>query len=300
MIKAQKDKLTFRNVKAVTSEGETVTLTFRKHPNQNEYLKCENYWIRNFAGTNVNPVDVNKFFRQEEVSYLVDNEVRNSNHRYPVLEPELFNRFKDVLIVGDGLGFDQHKLFKMARPNLCCITVNSAARFWQASLPIEFLIVNNPSSTAMNGLPIRNHPKLIANRKTHYPFIKNYKNIIYLYDSVADEEYQTSMSKNSDLHLDDYRNPICAAISLAHKYCKGNLYLAFCSSGYPEEKDGAIKVDENFYQYPAQKTADSIVDGNLFWYNFANRDSKIFHTGIKNTLKFSKYLDVNDFIESIL
>ena len=299
MIRSKADKQAIKRLKAMDSQGNPLLLTFKKHENQNEYLHYGNHWIRNFSGVNINPADINNFFKNEDVRILADNEIRNSNHRYPVLEPDLFNRFQDILIIGDGIGFEDHKLINYIRPNVCCFVVNQAARLWESQVQPEFMLVNNPFETVMNSMPVRNFPKLIANRKTHYQFIRSYRNIIYLYDSVPDSNYESSISKNTDLHFDDYRNPICAIISLANKYLKGNVYLAFCSSGFKQNRDATVQIEEGIYQYPVQITADQIIDGNLFWYNFSNRSSKIYHTGVKNSYKFSKYLTLDDFIGNL-
>jgi len=75
--------------------------------------------------------------------------------------------------------------------------------------------------------------------------------------------------------------------------------LAFCSSGFKQNRDATVEIEEGIYQYPVQITADQIIDGNLFWYNFSNRSSKIYHTGVKNSYKFSKYLTLDDFIGNL-
>ena len=292
MMMQKKPKVEVKQIGVKTVEGENLSLTFKKHKNTNEYLRVGNYWIRNFSGESLRPIDINNFYYNIPLQNIIDNEMRNGNLRHPQLEPEIFSKYTNLLIVSDGLGFyDNHELFKSINSSTCVITVNQAARFWNASIFPDYFLVNNPDDSCLVGLPIKRFPKLIASRKTSHSFLQKYKNIVCMYDAVPDDYYESHISKNSEHRLDDYRNPICAAISLANKFFHGNIFLAFCSSAYKEQREGTVEIEPGVYQYPPQKTADEIIDGNLFWYRAGHMQSKIFHTGIKNSYKFSKYVE---------
>lgn len=288
-------KADVKKINAKTTTGENVVLTFKKHKNSNEYLKVGDYWVRNFYGESLKAKDVNNFYYNVDIKYIIDNEMKNSNMRHPYLEMELFRKYKRTIIFSDGYDFEKnHKLFDRISPDVLCIAVNQAARFWNAASFPDFLLINNPDEVCLTGMPVSKFPALIASRKTCNRFLQNYKNIIYIYDSVSDEYYESQVSKNSEFHLDDYRNPICAAISLASKFVRGDIYLAFCSTAYKEKRDGMSEIDQGIYQYGPQSLADKMVDGNLFWYRIGNGSSKIFHTGVKNSFKFSTYIDTTE------
>lgn len=279
---------------------EEVKVIFKKHKNTNEYLKIGNYWIRNYVSASVKPQDVNNFYHDVDVRDLIDNEIKNTNLRLGILDTSLFSKFRKWLIVSDGLGFENHKMLERVASDVCVIVVNQAARFWQSFVFPEYFVFNNPSKASLTALPISRFPKLIGNRKSYHNFIRNYKNIVYLYDSVADDYYESLISKDSSTHIDDYRNPICAAINLAHQCGGGDIFLGFCSVAYKEHRPGTIEIENGIHQYEVQRTADEIVDGNLFWYKFGNKYSNIWHTGLKNSFKFSKYILENEFFEKLL
>lgn len=288
-------KADVKNIPAKTTTGENIILTFKKHKNSNEYMRSGNYWIRNFYGECLKPKDVNNFYYNVDIKSIINNEMKNSNMRHPYLESELFRKYKKTIIFSDGFGFDEnHKLFERISPDTLCISVNQAARFWNAAAFPDFLLINNPDEICLTGMPTSRFPVLIASRKTCNKFLQNYKNLIYIYDSVSDDYYESQVSKSSEFHLDDYRNPICAAISLASKFVRGDIYLAFCSTAYKEKKDGMSKIEDGVFQYEPQTVADQLVDGNLFWYRIGNKNSKIFHTGVKNSFKFSTYIDPSE------
>jgi hypothetical protein len=130
--------------------------------------------------------------------------------------------------------------------------------------------------------------------------VNSNNNIIYFYDPVPQEEYSSPIFKENQTMVDDYRNPVCAAIALAHKYRLGNIYLASCSSAYTESRFGTNEIEDGLHQYPQQKLGDDIIDANLFWYKFSNKYSKIYHTGIENSYQFSTYLQTDDFIKALI
>jgi hypothetical protein len=290
---------TTKNAKVKNAKSQDVNVTVRRSSNSNEYLKVGNYWIRNFGGTSLNPLDINKLHVEKEIEDIINNEINNTKLRHPVIDSETI-RGRDMLIVSDGYGFENHKLFDKLRKDICVVTVNHAARFWECSRFPNFFLMNNPTENAMSCLPTRNFPRLLSSRRTCHRFLQSYNNITYFYDPVPQEDYSSPIFKESQTLVDDYRNPVCAAISLAHKYQIGNIYLAFCSNAYTENRDGTEEVSKGLYQYPAQKTGDEIIDGNLFWYNFSNNYTKIFHTGIENSFQFSTYLQIDDFIKALI
>ena len=55
-----------------------------------------------------------------------------------------FRRCLDLCRCGaDGHGFNEHKKFSKLRDDLCVITVNHAARFWEADHLPNFFVINH-------------------------------------------------------------------------------------------------------------------------------------------------------------
>lgn len=293
----QLDTIKVLNVTA--SDSKSYQLIFKKHKNKNEYLQVENFWIRNMFGKTGKPVDINKLYNEYELKEILDNEVRNSKMNFLTVEPDIFE-CDDVLIVSDGFGFDQLKDIEKIRQNVCIISINHATRFWSSPTYPNFMLINHPKSDAMSFLPNKIFPRLLASRRTYTQFLKSYKNHVLLYDPVPEEYYQSIISAESIIHIDDYRNPVCGAIGFAKLLQAKNIYLAFCSSAYRESRPGTTQVEEGIHQYPLQITADKIVDANLFWYKFANRSAKIFHCGYEKSFKFSKYLKFDEFVRELI
>ena len=100
--------------------------------------------------------------------------------------------------------------------------------------------------------------------------------------------------------IDDYRNPICAALGIAFNLRVSRIFLAYCSHAYKEHRDGTQKIGEGIFQYPQQKLADKIVDANIFWYSVNMPEVEIYHTGIINSFRYAKYLEKDLFKEMIL
>lgn len=278
---------------------EKAKIVIKKHPNRNEYLKVENIWVRNFAKKNVDPKDLNNLYDEQDIKDLVENEIKNKKLNHPSIGNEAVS-YEKMIIVSDGFMFSEHaNIFKIMPENTCLITVNQALKLWNASIFPNYYLVLNTGINAMPLFPDKLYPRLVASRRLYHDFLENYKNVIYFYDPVPDTYYQSQMSKDSLLLIDDYRNPICACIGLANYFNVEKLYLAFCSHAFKEYREGTIKIGSGVFQYPQQRLADQVVDGNLFWLNAARPNMQIYHTGIKKSFMFSKYLSKDLFQKAL-
>lgn len=291
------DRTKISQVKVKTYDNEDVVLTLKKEKNQNEYLKVENFWVRNFVTPSIKDVDLNNLYYDIDLNEIILNEMNNTRLKNATLESAIFSKYRNFVIVSDGYGFDDHVKFDNLRSDVCLILVNQAARLWSCRRMPDFLIVNNPTKTCMTNMPVRFFPQLIASRKTYHDFVRAYPNTLYFYDAVPDSYYQTIMNGSSELHIDDYRNSICAAIGLIYKLGFGNVFMAFCSHAYKEKRAAMEQVDDGLYNYPQQQVADKLIDGNLFFYKFGRQTTNIFHVGYKKSYKFSKYLHIDDMVE---
>jgi hypothetical protein len=281
-----------------TQNNEELKILVKKHKNRNEYIKVENYWIRNFNDPDVKPIDVNSFFSEDEHQKILKNEIQNAKLGFPLISKDITN-FENLIVFSDGYKFSEHKIIKSLRPNVGILVLNHAMRFWESNVFPNFMLMNNTTNFSMSCMPMGNSPQLIASRRTWTPFLRSYQNNVYVYDPTPDDYFQSIASKDSLAFLDEYRNPICAAISFASYLNVKNLFLAFCGQAYSEARPGTIKIAENAYQYPQQRLADSIIDMNLFWYKFGNKNRQIFYTGLENSYKFARYLKEDDFLKAI-
>ena len=283
-----------------TLDDSRIPVTIKVHKNRNEYIKVDDYWIRNFGKPDVDIRDLNNLYDKDDLKNIVANEIRNTKFNHPEIANETFS-FNKVLIVSDGFNFHQHKdVFPELSEDTCVIAVNQALRLWQSIVFPEYYLICNTTDAAMSYLPKKQFPKLIASRRTYHNFVKNYRNIIYLYDPSPDFTYQSPYTKEALLLVDDYRNPICAAIGLAYFMKASKIFLAYCSHAYKEPRDGTEKLEEGIYQYPQQRLGDKIVDGNLLWYRENFPDVSIYHTGIKNSFMFAKYLSSSEFTDKLI
>jgi hypothetical protein len=197
-----------------------------------------------------------------------------------------------MIIVSDGYGFEQHRdIFNVMPENTALITVNQALRLWNAVVFPNFYLIANSGENSMSLLPEKRFPQLIASKRTYHQYLCNYRNVVYFYDPVPDYSYQSPSVKESLMLVDDYRNPIAACIGLAYAFKIRNLYLAYCSHAFKEHRAGTSELQSGVFQYPQQKLADEIVDANLFWFKANIPQIQIFHTGLKNSFKFARYLD---------
>jgi hypothetical protein len=278
-----------------TPNNQEFKVNVKKHLNRNEYIQIDSYWIRNFNAPDVTPIDINNLFGEDEIKNILANEMQNTKYVSQIIANDLTN-IDSLIIVSDGFGFPDHSKIKDLKDNCGIMVLNHAMRFWESPVFPNFMLMNNSTEVALSCMPLNSMPQLIASRRTFSPFIKKYDNNIYLYDPTPDENYQSIASKDSSVFLDEYRNPVCAAISFANFLNIRNIYLCFCSSAYSENRAGTIKIAENAYQYPQQQLADRFIDGNIFWYKFGNRYRQIFYTGLENTFKFAKYLKIEELL----
>jgi len=294
------EKIFTKNVKIKNIRGEDQNFILKQHKTNNEYFKIEDIWVRNFLKKKAIPLDLNRFFKEEEIKLIIDNEIKNSKMNLTNLYQENFN-YEKAIIISDGYGFEKHiDLIESLPPRTCLITVNLAAKLWNAKVLPTFMLISNPDYSCKSQMPIRVFPRLLASRRTNNDFLSNYKNLVYLYDVVPDEWYQSPNSKASDLFIDEYRNPICAALGLCNYFGVNKIFLGYCADAYTEERAGTVKIQDGFYNYPQQNLANKIIDASLLWYKLGVPGLKVFHTGVEKAFSFSRHLDQENFNKAIL
>ena len=241
----------------------------KKVKNGNEYaLTDEDVWVRNFTKDSVPYVDLNETINSTDCKLFTKNEIDNSCQKITWIDSEYINE-NNIIIVSDGYNFkEKHKLLNSIPKDVCIIGVNGSLYRWEnASRNINYYVVNNPYSECLKYLPKRYRvlPKCIASPRTNSEFIKNYKGTKYKYYPVNEKSYNTLGSREARWQIDDYRNPICAAIGLAYKFNVVNLLLLFCDDSFESERAGSVQLENKLWTYPQQKIANSIIDANLYW-----------------------------------
>lgn len=277
----------------------------KKHKNKNDYWMEQGVFVRDLTKENVMPLDINDLNQEKDYSLFLENENTNHFKKYVVLDHETISHSK-IIIISDGFEFDEvHKQLYKFKKDITIIAVNGALKKWKLvgkncpeaeKRAIGYYVVNNPYVECMWFLP-REHsyyPKCIASTRTNHNFLSKYQGLKYVYNSVQDKKY-SGVSSNGYRHFDDYRNPICAALSLAYSFNAKKIALLSCDEVYQDEKPGMIKSENNLYCYPQQIKSNLFIDGMCYWLNKEN--IKIVHNSIGIKLNNSEYINIDNLID---
>jgi hypothetical protein len=242
-------------------------LRIKKHSNGNSYLLTEaGYWIRNPCHS-VNPIDINALTHSDDYSLLLENEAKNKRFNLGAVDVASIN-YPYCLIVSDGYNFDKyHLLIESLPPKVAVLAVNKTLAKWRVNHKINYYITNNPYPEAMMDFPRHRYfPACIASSKTYWSFVEHYLKVggmVYKYLPVQEERYRHT--ENDKLMIDDYRNPICAAINLAYQFGANKIFLLCCDDSFEGKRPGAKELKNGLYTYPQQIVAHQVIDGNLYW-----------------------------------
>lgn len=244
-------------------------MRIKKNSNGNQYLLTEqSHWVRNFTKPIVPFLDINNTISPDDYFVFLKNEVQNGMRRYTWIDSEKIYHPR-IIIVSDGFEFSKrHKMLADLPKDVVIIGVNRSLVKWDVpSRSMNYYVVNNPYSECMKYLPKGNRtlPKCIASARTNFEFLENYRGTKYRYYPVNEAKYATLGAKETSWQVDDYRNPICAAIGLAYRFGVEQLLLLCCDDVLKEERPGATKLDNGLWIYPQQEIATGLIDGNLHW-----------------------------------
>lgn len=244
-------------------------MKIKKHANGNQYLlTSQNKWVRKFTSSNLPFVDINKTIDSKDHFQFLQNEVSNGFIRNQWIDSEEIQH-SDVVIVSDGYDFKRkHQLLASLPKDVAIIGVNGALAKWEvANRSMTYYVVNNPYQDCMKYLPRRSRamPKCVASPRTYHEFLQNYRGTKYRYYPVNELSYTTMGAKEVRWQIDDYRNPICAAIGLAYRFGVERLLFFCCDDSFKEERPGAISLKNGLWMYPQQELAHGLIEGNLHW-----------------------------------
>lgn len=249
-------------------------MIIKKHRNKNRYILADNIYVRDFTNHDITPVDVNRHLGLLDQNLIIDNELENYSHRYQNIDSE--DIFHDkIIIVSDGYQFEEkHKFLAHISKDVAILAVNGALKKWtmvgnNAKLKrnINYYVVNNPYSDCISYLPDRHryYPKCIASIRTNPKFLAGYNNSAkYIYYPVKNEFY-SGVAASAGYRIDDYRNPICAALGLAYRFHARKILLFCCDDAFDCEKPSSIKLENGLWQYPQQAMCQRIIDANCHW-----------------------------------
>lgn len=270
--------------------------TFEK----NKYiLSKEGVWVRNLCSTAKN-IDINNLYSKEKSIWL-NNEFSNIKKSKLDLPPI---QHENIIICSDGYGWEEKQKILASVPyNLVkIIGTNQSLSKWnmvgskaELKRAMSFYVVNNPYKECVSYLPKKHnyYPDLVASLRTNSDFINQYKGEIFFYKPSDDLDY-SSPPNILGLRLDDYRNPICAAISLSYKLGAKKILLFCCDDAFEDERPNSIKMENGLYQYPQHIMSQNIIDQQLYW--LSKNDIKIFDHSCGIKYKNAEYIKQDDIL----
>lgn len=238
----------------------------KKHKNKNNYfLTKSSLWVRDFTSS-AHPEDINKLTTSKDYDLILKNEMKNATLNIASIDSEMVYS-PNIIIVSDGFEFEKKQhLLKNVKATI--IGTNRSLAKWKAG-KMDWYLANNPYSSCLSYLPTSHnyYPRCIVSNRTHSEFIVKYRSrlgVINRYTPTKDKNFSSSYFPRPVYHLDDYRNPLCAAISLAYRWQVQKLLLFCCDDVFSDERSGAQKIKDN-WMYPQHEIAKDLIDGNLFW-----------------------------------
>lgn len=251
-------------------------MRIKKDPvTKNEYISAGGVWVRNFAKNCVSPVNISHEMFTGDYAVLVENEENNRVLQTANISDENL-KFSKAIIISDGFDFEnRHKIISSLPPDVYVIAVNKALAKWQLMSShrraINLFVVNNPYVECMGCIPKNNYyPTCIASIRTYPPFIKKYKGSIYCYNPTPTRTF--GIERNPIYFIDDYRNPICAAVGLCYQFGVSKLMMMCCDDSFADFRENCVKLENGLNTYNQHLKVNSILDANFFWYKRHRED----------------------------
>lgn len=209
---------------------------------------------------------VDNLFVKGDHHAVVMNETHN--RQYARIHDEKAT-LRDLVVVSDGYQFEErHKTLMSLPPHVGVLAVNHALRKWQLirNRPINAYVINNPYPECMSYLPDPKnayYPVCIASARTHHRFLNKYQGQIYVYEPTIDVTF--GRGGLVPYRIDDYRNPICAAIGLAYRFGVRRLLLMCCDDSFVEKREASVQLKNGLWTYEQHLRSHDIIDANLYW-----------------------------------
>jgi len=248
-------------------------MIIKKHKNKNRYIVTNNVFVRDFTAYGIPAIDINQALNATDRDLLVDNSLENYSQKYPSIDNE--NIFHpNIVIISDGYGFrEKQEILAKLPKHITIIAVNGALKEWrlvgeQAKLKrvIDYYLVNNPYPECKQYLPSRHryYPKCISSIKTNPEFLRAYQGLKYIYSPTENEMY-SGVNLHPGYRIDDYRNPVCAALGVSYRFKAQKILLFCCDSVFNYEKPTALQLENGLWEYPQHELCRKIIDANCYW-----------------------------------
>ena len=238
------------------------------HSSKNEYVRTEDgVWVRNPCKSAVVPLNINDLGSTADKRLFLENEVANLRKGRVYLPPSL--RAEKVVVVSDGFDFEgaRETLKRLVGKGVRTLAVNGAV----AAMPdeerklVDRFVVNNPYRQCLKDLPKEGRcPSCIASVRTCPEFVSRYRGEMTFYSPTNEENFASTRAKH-DCSLDDYRSPVCAALSLAYRMGASRVLLLCCDESYERERPGTVRLDNGLWSYPQQLAAQRVLDLTCRW-----------------------------------
>jgi hypothetical protein len=245
----------------------------KKHDSGNEYIYAGDVWVRNFTKKKVAPLQITSLFSQNDFRNVIENQQLNLN--FPKISDETL-QFDKVVIVSDGFKFEEKQSLLSDLPkDVCILATNGALNKWKLfkkdidddkKRSINAYVVNNPFKECFNYLPPQNskyYPVCIASLRANHEFLKKYLGDVYTYCPTFESGFGIHAAEQ--YFVDDYRNPICACISLAYQFGVKKLMLFCCDDSFEKSREQAIQLPNKLWTYSSLLRSQDIIDANLYW-----------------------------------
>jgi hypothetical protein len=270
-------------------------MRIKKHTSGNEYILADNVWVRNFTKDCLTSVSLSHLFDNEDYSLILKNQELNKN--YPKISNEKII-FKKVVVISDGYDFDNRHLFLSKLPkDVAVLAVNKALAKWKLMIPgtplesrrtINAFVMNNPYKECFGSMPKKEskyYPVCLASTRTNYEFLKKYPGEKYTYAPTPEVSF--GFDTKERYYVDDYRNPICAAIDLAYHFKAEKVMLLCCDDSFKDKRESSVELPNGLYTYPQHLKTQKIIDAKIHW--LTHQEDKI--TKVADYSSGAKYVN---------
>jgi len=270
---------------------------------KNDYIFTDGFWVRDFTKPHVKELSINTLYPSKEYSSILNNELENAKQEVYYLHNEHFN-LKNVVIVSDGYDFAKLQETLCNLPSdTHILAVNGALRKWKINKDVPYnkrrsislYVANNPFKDCEAYLPKETnyYPPCALSTKTNPRFAKGYKGNKFFYIPTDEREFCSIFTKEVAWHIDDYRNPICAAIGIAYRFNVKKLLLFCCDNSFEQERPAAIQLPNKLWHYPQHTVSHNVIDANLYWLT-NQEDNEVKVGNCSNGLEYKNASQVED------
>ena len=270
-----------------------------KRYNRNDYLLTDNgYWVRDYTKIS-NPIDINSLIDESDYRLFVENQITNRTNYLANIDAETIYA-PNVVIISDGYQYEdkQQLLSKLSKKVIFIGTNHSLARR-KENTRLDYFIVNNPYGECISYLPKTNYyPKCVTSCRTLPLFIEKYKRrkgVMYQYTPTPDKKFG-AYTESQSYYVDDYRNPVCAAISLAFHWQAQKILLFCCDDSFKDERPAAEQLENGLWTYPQQRISHGLIDGMLYWFKNSNKEMVIRSHSSGADYKYAPYISSDELL----